>query len=169
MLPVCALAIMALPVLLQYGHWDWLWTIWFYLLSPEVQQLDVIWLYGTKQEHKQMWHLLKCRRYISINMMHNCLNDFHKQTGKLQSNTHVTTLAKLRRHSIMEYATFPNMPLDIPSKLPSSTWECYSVKGHCPIHTLSKIIQSSLKQNTFQKLSTLNSFDPNLLQDCGKS
>jgi hypothetical protein len=45
--PICALSIMALPVLLQNGYWDCLWAIWFYLVSPKVQQLDVIWLSTT--------------------------------------------------------------------------------------------------------------------------
>jgi hypothetical protein len=40
----------------------------------------------------------------------------------------------------MEYITIPEVALDILSKLPSSTWECNSIKGHFPIPTLSKII-----------------------------
>jgi len=40
----------------------------------------------------------------------------------------------------MEYTTILEVPLDIPLKLPSTTWECKSIKGHFPIQTLSKII-----------------------------
>jgi len=151
MLPVCALAILALPVLLQYGHWDWLRTVWFYLLSPEVQQLDVIWLRGKKKKQEHMQRV-ECKIYISINIMYNC-TQWLPQTNWEASIQYTCNNTNTPRHSIMKYTTIPEVPLDIPSKLPSSTWECNGIKGHFPIQTLSKIIQSSLKQNTFQKLT----------------
>ena len=138
MLPVCALAIVALPVLLQYGHWDWLGTVWFYLLSPEVQQLDVIWLRGggeKKQEHMQ---IVQRKMYISINMMYNC-TQWLPQTNWEAPIQYICN-TNTPRHSIMEYTTIPEVPLDIPSNLPSSTWECNSIKGHFPIQTLPTII-----------------------------
>jgi hypothetical protein len=94
------------------------------------------------------------------------LSDFHTQTGKLQFSTYATTPQDIQLWSTL---AVPEVPVDIPSKLPSSTWECYSIKGNFPVSTLHTITYSSSQQNTFHKLTSANSFHVNILHDTEKS